>query len=287
MTDMHITFICTGNTCRSPMAEGLFKKIIEEKKLDGVTCSSCGIYAFAGDTATPEAVEAAREKGADISSHRSRPFSQYIADETDLFVCMTPSHAQAVKSVAPQKKVIVLGGGIADPYGGDGEVYSSCAEEIQYHLEILADLIIMKTVPFSEAHVDGIVRIENECFSAPWSEASVRAELDNENAHFLVAAAGERVMGYIGVHEIVGEAYIANVAVSNRYRRLGIASVLLNEAEKGAKERGCEFISLEVRQSNVPAISLYEKRGYTVRGVRKNFYSDPTEDGIIMTLDLG
>ena len=106
MTDMHITFVCTGNTCRSPMAEGLFKKIIEEKKLDGVTCSSCGIYAFAGDTATPEAVEAAREKGADISSHRSRPFSEYIAYETDLFVCMTPSHAQAVKSVASQKKVL-------------------------------------------------------------------------------------------------------------------------------------------------------------------------------------
>lgn len=95
------------------------------------------------------------------------------------------------------------------------------------------------------------------------------------------------MLGYIGVHEIVGEAYVANVAVSQKYRRFGIASALLGEAEKGAKERGCEFISLEVRKSNVPAISLYEKRGYTVRGVRKNFYSDPTEDGIIMTLDLG
>ena len=284
---MNITFVCTGNTCRSPMAEGLFKKIIEEKKLDGITCSSCGIYAFAGDTATPEAVEAVRGMGADISAHRSRPFSEYIADETDLFVCMTPSHAQAVKNVAPQKKITVLGGGVADPYGGDGEIYASCAAEIQYHLEILADLIIMKTVPFSEAHVEGIAKIEKECFSAPWSEDSIRAELDNENAHFLVALAGEKVLGYIGVHEIVGEAYVANVAVSPKYRRFGIASVLLGEAEKGAKERGCEFISLEVRQSNVPAISLYEKRGYTVRGVRKNFYSDPTEDGIIMTLDLG
>ncbi len=287
MTDMHITFVCTGNTCRSPMAEGLFKKIIEEKNLDGVTCSSCGIYAFAGDTATPEAVAAVSEMGVDISSHRSRPFSEYIADETDLFVCMTPSHVQAVQGVLPDKKIIVLGGGVADPYGGDGEIYSACAAEIQHHLEILADLIIMKIVPFGETHIQGIVSIENECFSAPWSEASVRAELDNENAHFLVAAAGEMVMGYIGVHEIVGEAYIANVAVSSCYRRLGIASVLLAEAEKGAKERGCEFISLEVRQSNTPAISLYEKRGYTVRGVRKNFYSDPIEDGIIMTLDLG
>ena len=284
---MNITFVCTGNTCRSPMAEGLFKKIIEEKKLDGITCSSCGIYAFAGDSATPEAVEAVRGMGVDISAHRSRPFSEYIADETDLFVCMTPSHAQAVKSVAPTNKITVLGGGIADPYGGDSENYLSCAEEIQYHLEILADLIIMKTVPFSETHVEGIAQIEKECFSAPWSEESIKAELDNENAHFIVALSGEKVLGYIGVHEIVGEAYVANVAVSRKYRRFGIASALLGEAEKGAKERGCEFISLEVRKSNVPAISLYEKRGYTVRGVRKNFYSDPTEDGIIMTLDLG
>ncbi len=284
---MHITFICTGNTCRSPMAEGLFKKIIKDRGIEGITCSSCGLYAYAGDSATPEAIKAAGELGADISEHRSRPFSQYIADETDLFVCMTESHATAIRSVVPDAKVIVPGGGIADPYGGDDEIYSACAADIQYNLAILADLIIMKIVPFGEAYVDGIVNIENECFSAPWSEDSVRAELNNENAHFLAAVSGEKVIGYIGVHEIVGEAYIANVAVSHKYRRFGVASALLDAAETGAKERGCVFISLEVRKSNVPAISLYEKRGYTVRGERKNFYSDPAEDGIIMTLDLG
>ncbi|MBQ8227878.1 MAG: ribosomal protein S18-alanine N-acetyltransferase [Clostridia bacterium] len=284
---MHITFVCTGNTCRSPMAEGLFKKIISEKNIGGVTCSSCGIYAFPGDSATPEAIKAAGESGADISAHRSRAFSQYIAYETDLFVCMTQGHSLAIKSVAPDADVIVLGGGIADPYGGDDDVYSSCVAKIQYHLEILSDLIIMKIVPFSQSDVERIASIEKECFSAPWSEDSIRSELSNENAHFLVAKAGDNVLGYIGVHEIVGEAYIANVAVSKKYRRFKIASALLAQAESGAKERGCLFITLEVRKSNAPAISLYEKRGYTVRGERKNFYSDPTEDGIIMTLDLG
>ncbi len=285
--NMHITFVCTGNTCRSPMAEGIFKKIIKEKNIDGVTCSSCGIYAYAGDTATDEAIAAAKKFGADIKSHRSRTFSQYVVQETDLFVCMTKSHAAAVKSIAPEAKVIVPGEGIPDPYGGDGEIYSSCAAEIQYHLEILADLIIMKIVPMSKAHIKDIALIEKECFSAPWSEESLLTELDNENAHFLVAQADENIMGYIGVHEIVGEGYIANVAVSKKYRRSGVATALLSQAEKGAKERGCEFISLEVRKSNIPAISLYEKRGYTVRGERKKFYSDPVEDGIIMTLDLG
>ncbi|MBQ8783284.1 MAG: ribosomal protein S18-alanine N-acetyltransferase [Clostridia bacterium] len=284
---MHITFVCTGNTCRSPMAEGIFKKIISEKNIDGVTCSSCGIYAFAGDCATSEAVKAAGDLGADISAHRSRAFTPYIIEETDLFVCMTESHAAAIKSVAPEARVIVLGGGIADPYAGNSEIYSACGAEIQYHLEILSDLIIMKIAPFSEPDVNGIALVENECFSAPWSEESIRAELNNENAHFLVAKAGDKVMGYIGVHEVAGEAYIANVAVSEKYRRFKIASALLAQAESGARERNCEFISLEVRKSNVPAISLYEKRGYTVKGERKNFYSNPTENGIIMTLDLG
>lgn len=286
MIDMHITFVCTGNTCRSPMAEGLFKKIIRERKLDGITCSSCGVYAYSGDTATPEAVVAAAESGADISSYRSRAFTPYISDETDLFVCMTDSHAAAIKSVAPEANVIVLGKGISDPYGGDAEIYRNCAKEIESSLEILADLIIMEIVPFDESHVKGIAQLEKECFSAPWSEDSIRAEIDNENAHFLVATAGDKVMGYIGVHEVAGEGYIANIAVSGKYRRMKIASALMEKAENAAKERNCEFISLEVRKSNTAAISLYEKRGYTVRGERKNFYSNPTENGIIMTLEL-
>ncbi len=286
MTDMNITFVCTGNTCRSPMAQGLFEKLIKDRGVEDVNCLSCGIGAYPGDSAAPEAVVAAGELGADISLHRSRVLSPYIIDETDLFVCMTKNHLAMLKSVAPDKKIVVLGKGIADPFGCDQKAYSECAVEIQQNLEILFDLIIMKIVPFSEDDVEGIALIEKECFSAPWSEDSIKAELDNENAHFLVARSADKVVGYIGVHEIAGEAYIANVAVTERYRRYSIASELLSEAEKGAKARGCEFISLEVRKSNIPAISLYEKRGYTVRGERKNFYSDPVENGIIMTLDL-
>ncbi len=283
---MHITFVCTGNTCRSPMAEGLFKKLLTDRAIDNITCSSCGVYAFGGDNATPEAVNALKKMGVDISSHRSRAFTPYILDETDLFVCMTNSHAMAVKGVSDTANVTVLGNSIADPYGGNDEIYENCATEIQNALEILLDTIIMEIVPFDETHIKGIFELENECFSAPWSEESVKAELDNENAHFLVAQAGNKVIGYMGVHEIVGEAYVANIAVNNAYRRRGVASALMQRAEKDAKERNCEFISLEVRKSNFSAISLYEKRGYKIMGERKNFYSNPTENAIIMTLEL-
>lgn len=283
---MHITFVCTGNTCRSPMAQGLFEKIIKDRNLENITCSSCGIYAYSGDCASENAVKAAAELGADISLHRSRSFSPYISDETDLFVCMTENHATLLRTIVDPSKVTVLGDGISDPYGGDYETYLNCAEEINSHLEILADRLIMEIVSFDESSVEGIAELEKECFSAPWSVESIRAELENDNAHFLVAKAGDKVIGYMGVHEIAGEGYIANIAVSGKYRRMKIGSALMSKAEADAKSRGCEFISLEVRQSNHAAISLYEKRGYTVRGVRKNFYSNPTEDGVIMTLEL-
>ncbi len=284
--DMHITFVCTGNTCRSPMAEGLFNKILADRGIDGITCSSCGLGAFGADSAALPAVEVLKDMDIDISSHRSRAFSPYILSETDLFVCMSNSHAMAIKGISQNARVTVLNGGVADPYGGSIKVYEECANQIKNALEIFADLIIMKIVPFDKAHVDGVLGLENECFSAPWSEQSIKEELENENAHFLVAQAGDKVIGYMGVHEVAGEAYVANVAVGSAYRRKGVATALMSAAEKGARERCCDFISLEVRKSNCSAISLYEKRGYELKGERKNFYSNPTENAIIMTLEL-
>ena len=84
------------------MAEGLFKKIIADRNMTGIECRSCGVYAFPGDEATPEAIAAAKELGADISAHRSSPLNQYIIDSTDIFICMTASHAASLKFFAPK-----------------------------------------------------------------------------------------------------------------------------------------------------------------------------------------
>ena len=139
-----------------------------------------------------------------------------------------------------------------------------------------------EVVDMTEAHIDAVADLETECFSQPWSANALREELDNENSHFLVALADE-VAGYIGVQEICGEAYITNVAVFENCRKKGIGRELIRAACDGAKSRGCEFITLEVRQSNAAAITLYESEGFEVAGVRKNFYSHPTENGIIYT----
>lgn len=110
----------------------------------------------------------------------------------------------------------------------------------------------------TEKYIGGVVSLERECFSHPWSEKSLREELDNDQAHFLCAVADGFIAGYIGVQEIVGEAYITNVAVSEKFRRRGIAEKLLEEAERGAIKRGCVLITLEVRASNNPAKALYK-----------------------------
>ena len=137
-------------------------------------------------------------------------------------------------------------------------------------------------VEMTPEHIPQIALLEKECFSLPWSENALSEEIDNENSHFL-GAYSEKVLGYIGVQEICGEAYITNIAVFNDYRKLGIGRKLLKTAICNAELRNCDFITLEVRESNQSAIFLYESEEFENAGIRKNFYTDPIENGIIYT----
>ena len=139
---MKILFVCTGNTCRSPMAEGLFRKMIADKGAENVTCSSAGIFAMTGDEVTPNAVKACERFAVDISAHRARRITAYILDETDKFVCMTHEHAASLSMYVPSEKVTVLGGGIPDPFGGDLELYIKTANYIRTALGLQFEDII-------------------------------------------------------------------------------------------------------------------------------------------------
>lgn len=261
------------------------KKLLNDRGIESINVTSAGLAAYPGDAVSENSVIAAQKYGVDISAHRSRRVSEYML-ERSVFVCMTTSHAQALAPYLDECRLFVLGSGIADPYGCSQEIYDLCAEQINAALpELLTQIIMCNAVitPMEESHTEKIAQIEKECFSLPWSESSLRQELDNENAHFLTALLGDEVVGYIGVIEICGEADITNVAVDTRYRRFGIGGKLLKSAESGATKRGCESITLEVRVSNEAAISLYEKNGYTQVGIRKGFYEKPTEDALLMT----
>ena len=144
----------------------------------------------------------------------------------------------------------------------------------------MMDLIFEK---MSEQHIATVAELEKECFSTPWSESALLAELTNQFARFFVAIVNGEIAGYIGAHNVLGEVYITNVAVFMSQRKKGIGEMLISELIKVVKNENAEFITLEVRASNASAIRLYEKCGFEKVGERKNFYEKPCENAVLMT----
>ena len=131
-----------------------------------------------------------------------------------------------------------------------------------------------------------VQRIEQQCFSLPWTEAMLRMQLQPDSHVFLTAETEGVVIGYVGMLYVLDEGYISNVAVRPDFRRRGVAEALLRALEARARALRLSFLTLEVRAGNAAAVALYEKRGYRVVGRRKNYYEKPTEDAILMTLTL-
>lgn len=144
----------------------------------------------------------------------------------------------------------------------------------------------MNIVPMAKKHIPGIALLEKECFSEPWSEDGLTSELTNSQARFFVCEEEVEVLGYMGMHIVLDECYIANVAVYPHHRRKGIGEALVKYCSDIAEKENCCFITLEVRKSNLGAIALYEKNGFLTVGERKDFYSHPKENGLIMTKEL-
>ncbi|MBO5908421.1 MAG: ribosomal protein S18-alanine N-acetyltransferase [Clostridia bacterium] len=134
---------------------------------------------------------------------------------------------------------------------------------------------------FKAGDEKAIAEIEKECFLEPWSEQAV---LDSANLDyvFVLFEKDGQAVGYAGLQIVLDEGYITNIAVKKAFRRQGIATALINELLKFLNDK-LSFISLEVRASNSAAIKLYKLLGFTKAGIRKNFYSAPKEDALIMT----
>ena len=143
-----------------------------------------------------------------------------------------------------------------------------------------------------------VSEIDREIFPTMKIPTNFESELKNCLAHYIVVcedrisvfeenepAACENIIGYAGLWILVGEAHIVNIAVKLEYRCKGIGELLLISLFEMALGENCKLVTLEVRPSNIIAQSLYEKYGFTVRGVRKGYYTDNREDAVIMTVD--
>lgn len=144
----------------------------------------------------------------------------------------------------------------------------------------------LRIVPMEERHLDALAALEEECFSEPWTRAGLEAELDNPIAVFRVAELDGAPAGYAGMHCVLDECYVANVAVFPQYRRRGVARALMAELVRFAREYGGSFVTLEVRPSNTAARALYAGLGFREAGRRKDFYRLPPEDALLLTLVL-
>lgn len=143
----------------------------------------------------------------------------------------------------------------------------------------MEELIIRR---MKKADIDGVHKVEVNCFEDPWSKKSLMDELKNDRALYLVAELEGKIVGYVGIWLILDEGHITNVAVHSDYRGRKIGDKLVSSLVEACKESGIVSMTLEVRRSNEVAQNLYKKYGFKMAGVRKEYYSNNKEDAIIM-----
>lgn len=147
-----------------------------------------------------------------------------------------------------------------------------------------------------EEDLPAVRTIEILSFSNPWSDSTFRGEIQNTSVSFPLVVvrrpghpfvADEEVVAYIIYWQIGDDVQVNNVAVHPDCRGLGLGEAMMRHTIAEVRAAGAAFVTLEVRQSNTPALALYKKLGFEIMGVRKNYYTKPDEDAYVMALDLG
>ncbi len=153
-----------------------------------------------------------------------------------------------------------------------------------FHLTDGTDLLLRR---MEVNDIPGVLEIERMCFSSPWSETSFFYRLHDRNFNVsLVGYVGEKLVAYVVSYVISDELHIANIAVHKDFRRHGIGEALLWLSLHIGIELNCTISHLEVRRSNIAAIRLYEKFGFEIYSVRKNYYEHEKEDAFLMKKEI-
>lgn len=141
----------------------------------------------------------------------------------------------------------------------------------------------MIVVKMEEKHLDEVLKIEERSFTNPWSKESFCDEMKKQNSFKFVALEEEKVIGFAILETVLDEGNLLDIAVEKSYRKNGVGKALMEELFKVAVKNELSFITLEVRESSLPAITLYEKTGFEKVALRKNYYHKPTENAVLMT----
>ena len=135
--------------------------------------------------------------------------------------------------------------------------------------------------PMTAETAHDVAALEAKCFSDPWPYESFINTLSNEHAAYFTCYDNSRFVGYIGMYNLIDEVSVINVAVDPDFRGKGYGTLLMERAQDYACGHGCPVITLEVRESNIPARTLYEKCGYQPYAVQKNYYTNPKENAVL------
>lgn len=139
----------------------------------------------------------------------------------------------------------------------------------------------IKISSLEERHLDGIIEIENDCFSPPWTRDAYKSEINRDVSEYVILEQDGIVVGYGGFRQAFDGADITNIAVRKEFRNMGLGKLIMRELTERAKKRNVRSLTLEVRVGNMGARALYEKSGFVSLGVRPGFYQDG-EDALIM-----
>lgn len=141
--------------------------------------------------------------------------------------------------------------------------------------------------PATPADVPALLALERVCFPDPWSERGIAESLAPPNGGGLVAASARGVVGYLITREVGGSGEILNLAIAPGTRRQGVGGALLRAGLAALGARGVVEVFLEVRESNEAARELYQRAGFRVVGARRGYYRSPSEDALVMRLEIG
>lgn len=231
-----LLFVCTGNTCRSPMAEVLYKDKCPDDEV-----GSRGVAVDEGDPATENARLAVACIGLSLEGHAARQLTQ--ADAACRILTMTAAHADVARLLLPEADVRRLAcHDITDPYGEDLERYCACRDEIGNAIDAYL-----------------ISEMEQICFDDAWSLPAIESFLQNGGVALV------RPYGYVLTREAGGETELMRIAVLPEFRGQGYGKELLRQVK-------VPNMFLEVRAGNAAARALYEKEGFTQIGTRRGYY---------------